>query len=311
MVKGIGKWHIEWMKKKKEQIYQFIKTNQPLTYSEILNNGHFRRNTLPNYVHELESDEVIVKIQDHYYTTPIPPQVRKKGKILDFFQQSIGFGKNLSFVTNKMIKKGKEQPIRFSLAMKRVKITENKHRHRWIPIKGNSDLKKCSCMRIKYKGKILEPDLNQPIEQISIKGLIDLYAYLSKNYLTQQTIEFLENTIKQFKLYPRIESPRYKDIYENPYSIHPKYRRKDGSINYEKIEKEYQYHLFLGTLDSFCKKCGKQYQFYMADWFNFHFHLIQELQSGKITKKEFKELSKHPPEIKIMEKPVKNPYPRY
>jgi len=314
MVKGIGNWHIKWREEKKEQVFQFIKTNQPITYAEILKNGHFRRNTIPNYVQELESDERIVKIQDYYYIIPIPLEIKekeKKEKMTSFFKLSIDNYKNLSFVSIKMLKASKEQPIRFSLAMKRVKLPENKHRHRWIPIKGNSDLKKCSCMRIKYKEKILEPDTNQSLEQIPVKGLINLYTYLSKNYLTQQTIEFLENTVKQFKLYPRIEFPRYKDIYENPHGIRPKYCRKDGSINYEKIEKEYQYSLFLGTLHSFCKKCGKQYQFYVADWFNFHFHLIKELQSGKITKKKFKEMSKHAPEIKIMEKPVKNPYPRY
>jgi len=268
-LKGLGQAQKLAVVEAKNKIFLFILKNQPVEYKKIHDESHIRRNNVRSYVSELEVKKKIVKIDSKYFVYPPPQDVLCKENQSKSAEESfLTFRRSITSVIeqiNKINQLEKEQPLRSKIIKQKMKISINHE---------------------------LLNDLIYFLENFNLNDLtkksIQDFITISDVYL-KTSIKFLEEFVLRFRLVTRFEYPRFKNKYKgktyNPRGVHPRFRNKDGTVNYNKIERTYRFGIFSGL----CPCCGD----YVADYFNPQLKACRKLQKGKIMKEEYDTIVNH------------------
>lgn len=253
----------------KNKVFLFIQKNQPVEYKRILNESHVRRNKVREYVSELEAEKKIIKIDSKYFVYPPPKALLYKEnqeKMMENFflihQKNI---QNVIKIINKINQLKNKEPLRSEIILKKMKISINLE-------------------QLNDFGSFFE---NFNLNDLTKKSLQD-FITKSTDYLKTST-KFIDEWTLRFRLVTRFEYPGFKKKYEgkdyNPSAVYPRFRNKNGTVNYTKIERTYRFGIFLGL----CLCCGE----YVADYFNPRFEAYEKLQKGKIMKEEYDAIVNH------------------
>jgi len=216
------------------------------------------------YVSELENENKIQKIDSKYYLSPpsqeLLDKVEQNSKIKEFLRIH---QKNLQLVGklfDKIKRLEKNQPLKAKIIQQKLKISPD----------------------FEIMNEITSFVNNYNSNKITKESIKDFFE--KSNKFLKSSLTFFDEWSLRFQLVPRFEYPKFKDNYTNPYGIQKRFRKKDGGINYDKIERVYRFKIFLGC----CPNCGE----YVANNFNRVFNAVKQLKKGKITLVEYNKIVK-------------------
>lgn len=237
-MRGLGTFQLKQMKKREERLLAFIRKIQPVRFSTIRNKGHFRTNTLRQYLNDLIERKKIFKIKhkEKIYYLIYPPHfsmVEKLGYHPEFkgaLKEIVKIWKQIFYDITKFSKK---QPVLFKIICKKIRMTKKKF---YSLIEYLLQLVEHFFLISKF----LKSE-DKKLQQIGLKKLENL----DKKILTasEAFFDFWEELEKYRRIYPRIEYPRLKDRYTNPHGIHVHYRNKKGQLEISRVEEEYKKNL--------------------------------------------------------------------
>lgn len=280
--------------RKRENIINFISKYQPCKYNFLLKNGHFRRNTLRQYLKELEEEKKIVKMDNLYYVSPLSKEQlrnhKNKKKLISDLQNMKKLSTKIDRVLQIIMNRFEKEPIRTILAIKKIQ--------------DNSDVVdtlKNNCSDFISNG---HHDQLENIKNIDIRAQLSYFSE-SLKYMDPHIVFELQNDFNiHFKSYPRFEYPRLKHLLHdkeyNPYGIHPKFQ-KDNSPDLDRLEEVYSNRLCLSSLHVADE--NNNYVFlYIGDIFGYQYSLVDQLIHDRISETDFKKryesvTHRHPPKI--------------
>ena len=288
-MQGIGKTQQLWIEEKLERVFEYIKEHQPITYTELMNNGGFRRNTLRERVNELKRRNKIFELDDFLFANPLSEE-HKSIFLLKYAEMNKILGSSCNNLAKYFKKLEQKQPLRFKLACK-LSGKISKHKHKFVKI--NSTISKCYCGMTRIKSQRYYPNPNQD----SLKGMIAYFEYLKKKILGKEMIDYFENVIVNFNYLPRIEYEKRKSKYKeydeyprNPLGILKKYRERNGKLNEEKVLYEYKLNKYSNSIIGNCTHCKTKYQVRIRQFLASTLIYNDQLKEGKITHQTFKKL---------------------
>lgn len=272
-MRGLGQFQQKIREEKKEKILSFIEKSQPITYTDIMTNGGFRRNTLRSYINDLKKTRRVFEINDYLVCSPFSPDVQK------FVEQQRELNgiefclKNLKKISAKLDKLRTTQPLRYALAF--LKATPARHKHKFFKTDGSYT---CDCGLLRIDGKYYVP------ENDFLKTLGKLNTVLP----------FFHALLKHFWICPRFEGSGTQRIFkgQNPSyttNIKPKFRTSDGKPDYTKIEKEYRKNEIKSIIELNIKHLKKTTQLDMTDIITHRAALIDLFNDGVISHEKFRE----------------------
>ncbi len=281
--------------KKKEAIINFISKYPSCKYNFLLKHGHFRRNTLGQYVEKLEKEGKIIKCDNWYFVAPLNKKQLKEYENRKNLISTLQNAKKLSELATRfsqiIINRSEKEPIRTKLAIEKIRV--------------NSDV--VSTMESNFLDFVLDGHHDQ-LEKIKDMTVIEQLSYFSKSLkcVNPHTIfELLNEFDIHFKSYPRFEYPRFKHLFHdkeyNQYGIDPKFQKNDKSLDLGRLEEVYSNRLLAGSLKVSDKNNNYMY-IYIGDTISYQAALCNQLKHGKISESDFKRrykfiLDNHPPKI--------------
>lgn len=265
--------------KKKEDIVNFI-SRHPCKYNFLLKYGHFRRNTLRQYVDELEKEKKIVKLDSMYFVAPLNRERLKehndKKNLISILENAKELSQLVIRASQIIINRYEKEPIRTKLAIEKIQ--------------DNSTV--VNTVKNNFLDFILDGYQNQ-LENIKNSDIGKQLSYFSKSlkYANPQIVfELLNEFDIHFKSYPRFEYPKLKHLLHdkeyNQHGIHPKFQ-KDGSIDLDRLEEVYSNRLLANSLKITDENNNHVY-LYIGDTFGYQATLYDQLTQGKISENDFK-----------------------
>ena len=226
------------MKKREERLLAFIRKFQPTRFATIRKKGHFRTNTLQEYLDELIKRKKIYKIQHegrkYYLIYPPRPSVMKNlGYDLELKKVLKDFVKVWKQISSNIIKFSKNQPILFKMICKKIGMTKKKFYFFQEYLSQLIEHVLLINEFLRSRDKKLQQEGLKKLEKLDKKILVASEAFF----------EFWEKLEKHRRTYPRFEFPRLKDRYKNPYGIHNRYRNRKGQLMIKKVERKYKENL--------------------------------------------------------------------
>jgi len=272
-MRGLGKSQIQAREKSKQKLVVFIKNNPSCTSNQIRKNSKIRRNNIPKFLKELTNDEKIIQIKNHLFINPPPKAEIEKLEKLDtalILLSTTQQNNSMCFeLVQKQLRFIRKQPLRANLIFKKI---------------SPSILKECK----------LPFELNNN-KKLSTKN-IKIFFETSKKLQNSFKLFFNEFLI-WYLIYKRFEFPRFIDPYTNPYGIEPRFL-KDGNLNMQKIEEEYE-----KNIESGCCLCGCG--LYIEDVFNSYAKCQKLYEQGKISQSENEQVLKSLKKEQVIWKKIK------
>lgn len=262
MTKGLGKYHLSMIETRKKKLVEFISKHQPVTYAEILKNGHVRRKNLGIRLDELEKEKRVMKTNAESYIIFNKMHL----STFNYLNKLCVRIEYLKQIINRLIEglemMSQSQPVRFSLAMKKINLNElGIHKHEFIIDSKIPYLKRCRCNSvIMIDGKIHYRTPRNEIERIE-------FLQQKTEFQLSEDIDKIKEFYTHFRMYPRMEYQGLKNISDNTRGIHSNFLN-GKELNYEKIEKGYEDIKFFRTWPCKCSKCGTVTEVDVADEMN-------------------------------------------
>lgn len=281
--------------KKKEEIVNFISKHQPCKYNFLLKHGHFRRNTLRQYVEELEKENRIIKLDNRYFVAPLNKEQLKeydnRKNTISTLQDAKISSQLVTRILRIIINRYEKEPIRTKLAIEKIQ--------------DNSDV--VSIMESNFLDFVLNGHHDQ-LKMIKSMTIKEQLSYFSKSlkYVNPYIIpELLNEFDMHFKAYPRFEYPRFKHLLHdkeyNPDGINPKFQKDNKSPDLDRLEEVYSNRLLAKSL-KIIDENGNHVYLYIGDTVAYQAALCNQLKHNKISEDDFKRmytviLHNHPPKI--------------
>jgi hypothetical protein len=281
--------------KKKEEIINFISKHQPCKYNFLLKDGHFRRNTLRQYVEELEKENRIVKLDNLYFVAPLNKEQLKeyynRKNIISTLQDAKISSQLVTRLLRIIINRYEKEPIRTKLAIEKIQ--------------DNSDI--VSIMESDFLDFVINGHHDQLkiIESMTIKEQLSYFSKSLKYVNPHNIYKILDEFDIHFKAYPRFEYPRFKHLLHdkeyNPDGINPKFQKDNKSPDVGRLEEVYSNRLLAKSL-KIIDENGNHVYLYIGDTIAYQAALYNQLKHNKISEDDFKRmytviLHDHPPKI--------------